>query len=87
MSANKMKFNKMRYYKKKLENINQVTSNVATIVLPEIPVGRKKLLEDKIVSLVLKNPENLNLIEGSHNCLFCDKTKNIIENIKNSAMK
>jgi len=49
--------------------------------------GRKKLIEDKIVSLVLKNPENLNLIEEAHHCLFCDKTKNLIENIKSSAMK
>lgn len=46
--------------------------------------GRKKLLEDKIISLVLKNPENLNLIEESHHCLFCDKTKSLIENIKNN---
>ena len=49
--------------------------------------GRKKLLEDKIVSLVLKNPENLNLIEEAHHNLFCDKTKSLIENIKNSAAK
>ncbi|MCX6718533.1 MAG: DNA primase [Candidatus Staskawiczbacteria bacterium] len=50
-------------------------------------VGRKKLLEDKIISLVLKNPGNLNLIEDCHNCLFCDRTKSLIENIKNSALK
>jgi len=49
--------------------------------------GRKKLLEDKIISLVLKNPENLNLIEESHRCLFCGKTKNLIESIKSSALK
>lgn len=47
--------------------------------------GRKKLLEDKVISLVLKNPENLNLIEESHNCLFCDKTRSLIENIKKNA--
>ncbi len=47
--------------------------------------GRKKLLEDKIISLVLKDPENLNLIEESHHCLFCDKTKNLIETIKKNA--
>jgi DNA primase len=44
--------------------------------------GRKKLLEDKIISLVLKNPGSLNLIEESHHCLFCAETKNLIENIK-----
>lgn len=50
-------------------------------------MGRKKLLEDKIVSLVLKDPENLNLIEEAHHCLFCTETKTLIENIKSSAMK
>ncbi|MCX6721369.1 MAG: DNA primase [Candidatus Staskawiczbacteria bacterium] len=45
-------------------------------------VGRKKLLEDKIVSLVLKDPENLNLIEESHYNLFCEKTKSFIEDLK-----
>jgi len=44
--------------------------------------GRKKLLEDKIVSLVFKDPENLSLIEESHHSLFCDRTKNFIENVK-----
>jgi len=45
--------------------------------------GRKKMLEDKIVSLVLKNPENLNLIEDGHHALFCDNTRSLIESIKN----
>ena len=49
--------------------------------------GRKKLVEDKIIALVLKNPENLNLIEEAHCCLFCDKTKSLIENIKKSALQ
>jgi DNA primase len=49
--------------------------------------GRKKLIEDKIISLVLKNPENLNLIEECHNCLFCDRTKSLIENIKKNAVE
>jgi DNA primase len=47
--------------------------------------NRKKLLENKIISLVLKNPENLNLIEESQYCLFCDKTRNLIQNLKKSA--
>jgi DNA primase len=45
--------------------------------------GRKKLLEEKIISLVFKNPENLNLIENSHHNLFSDKTKTFIETVKN----
>ena len=44
--------------------------------------GRKKMIEEKIVSLVLKNPENLDLIEESHHCLFCEETRNLIGNIK-----
>ncbi len=50
-----------------------------------LPAGRKKLLEDKIVSLVLRDPGNLNLIEESHHCFFCDKTKNLIENMKKNS--
>ena len=49
--------------------------------------GRKKLLEDKIIALILKNPENINLVEESHNSLFSDKAKNLIGSIKAIAMK
>jgi DNA primase len=49
--------------------------------------GRKKLLEEKIVSLILKNPDNIKLIEDSHVSLFCEQTKKLIESIKNSAQK
>ncbi len=59
---------------------NGVKSNLTT-------EGRKKLLEDKIVSLVLKNPENLNLIEEAHYCLFCDETRNLVEKIKAIVMQ
>ena len=76
----------------KLDNINQPTTTgdkeiflKANQILSEDPAGRKKLLEDKIISLVLKNTENLNLIEECHYALFNDKTKNIIESIKKSA--
>jgi len=44
--------------------------------------NRKKLLEEKIISLVLKNPENLNLIEDRHYPLFSVKTKNFLEGLK-----
>ena len=44
--------------------------------------GRKILLEEKIISLIAKCPENLNLIEDCHHNLFCDKTKSFIEKIK-----
>jgi DNA primase len=48
--------------------------------------GRKKLLEDKIISLVLKEPENSNLIEELHFNLFCEKSRNFIENIKKNEL-
>ncbi len=74
----------------KLETMPQVAMVPQVIVVDNKSFsreGRKKLLEDKIVSLVLKNPENLSLIEESHYQLFCDKTRSLIENIKASASK
>jgi len=44
--------------------------------------SRKQLIESKIISLVIKNPENLNIIEDCHHNLFCEKTKSLIEKIK-----
>jgi len=46
--------------------------------------GRQKLIEEKIISLLAKNPENLNLIEESHYPLFCEETKIFLEDLKNS---
>jgi len=46
-------------------------------------VGRRKLLEEKVVSLVFKNPENLNLIEDRHRNLFCEKTRGFIDELRN----
>jgi len=52
-----------------------------------ISVGRKKLLEDKIISLVVKDQENLKLIEDQHRNLFCEKMKNFIDELnQNKAM-
>ena len=44
--------------------------------------GRKKLIEEKIISLIAKDPASLNLIEDYHHNLFCEKTKSLIEKIK-----
>ena len=44
--------------------------------------GRKKLLEDKIVALVLDEPGNLNLIEENHRNLFSESTRNFIDELK-----
>ena len=74
----------------KIEGISQFTpvkENIKIEIKDFTVEGRKKLVEDKIVALVLKNPENLNLIEEAHYCLFCEKTKSLIENIKKIAMQ
>jgi DNA primase len=44
--------------------------------------GRRKLLEDRIVSLILKNPYSLNLLKEADYCLFCERNKNFLENLK-----
>jgi DNA primase len=68
----------------KLDSGQNLADNKSAFKKPEA-FGRKKLIEDKIVSLVLKNPENLNLIEEAHHCLFCAETRNLIEIIKKNA--
>ncbi|MEI7424738.1 MAG: DNA primase [Candidatus Staskawiczbacteria bacterium] len=47
--------------------------------------GRKKLLEDRIISLVFKDPYNLNLIKETDYSLFCEPNKKFIEELKNSS--
>jgi len=59
------------------------TSGAEGAISPSDAVGRKNLLEQKIISLVMKNPENLNLIEEPDYCLFCDQAKNFLQNLKN----
>jgi hypothetical protein len=39
-------------------------------------------LEDKIISLVFKDPENLNLVDDNCHTLFCEKTRDFIGNVK-----
>ena len=69
----------------KIENIIQPAVEVKTVTSGKNNLsaeGRKKLLEDKIISLVFKDPENLNLIEDLHHNLFCEKTRSFVENVK-----
>jgi len=47
---------------------------------------RKKLLEEKIIALAVKNPESLNFIEDRHCNLFYPKTKNLIEELRGGAV-
>lgn len=44
--------------------------------------SRKTMLEDKIISLLLKNPENINLVEEQYQQFFSENTKNILQKIK-----
>ncbi|MDP3883052.1 MAG: DNA primase [Candidatus Staskawiczbacteria bacterium] len=48
-------------------------------------VGRKKLLEDKIVALVINEPENLNLIEETHRSLFSEQAKKFIDELRGAS--
>ncbi len=50
-----------------------------------MPVGRKKLLEDKIISLIIKNPENLNLMDSCYCNFFSEKPKKLIEEFKSNS--
>jgi DNA primase len=64
----------------KIQNINDKSAGDSLQM-------RKKLLEDKIMSLLAKSPENINLISENHNCLFSEKTKQFVESIdKNKAL-
>ncbi len=44
--------------------------------------GRRQLIEEKIISLILKNPNNANLLEESHYPLFSDKIGAFLREIK-----
>ena len=44
--------------------------------------GRKKLIEEKIISLILKNPEHIYLIEDVHFALFSEKIRHFLEEVK-----
>lgn len=44
--------------------------------------GRKKLLEEKIISLLAKDPDNVDLIKQEYSALFSEETKKLIEDIK-----
>jgi len=47
------------------------------------PKSRKELLEERLITLILKRPENLNSIEGTKISYFSPKGKEILLNLKN----
>lgn len=44
--------------------------------------GRKKIIEEKIISLIVKEPDNLDLVDIQHLPLFSGKIKNFLEDFK-----
>lgn len=49
------------------------------------PFGRRKLIEEKVISLVMKDPENLLVIDDVNCHIFCPQTKNFLETLKKYA--
>lgn len=49
----------------------------------KIPKSRKELLEEKVVSLILKAPQNLNIIEDKYFPYFSPKIQTILTELKN----
>jgi DNA primase len=68
----------------KVDNLNQYSAQTPVIKTQNknfTSEGRKKLLEDRIISLILKNPNNFSLINQADYCLFCERTKNFLEKL------
>ena len=70
-----------------LEELKGVKQEIAAgqaVVAEEkiMPLGRKRLLEEKIVSLVIKNPENLNLVEARHEAMFSGQGNRFFETVR-----
>ena len=47
--------------------------------------GRKKLLQERIISLILKDPFSFNLLKEADYCLFPENIKNFCENLKKAS--
>ena len=52
------------------------------VIEPNKQDDRKIMLEDKIISLVLKNPQDLSLVEEKYLQFFSQKTKDLFQKIK-----
>ena len=64
-----------------LEN-NIWNNNSSSTVVSGTLLGRAKLLEEKIISLLVKDPDNVDLIKEEYNVLLSLGTKKLIEDIK-----
>jgi DNA primase len=72
----------------KIDNAHLVETSAEAVSQPSLQKAtageRRKLLEDKVISLIMKSPEVLRILEEEHNNLFSERTKNFIDNIKNN---
>ena len=66
---------------------SSVSKSIVADVRPVGSEGRKKLLEDKIISLALMDSENLSFIQEPHYCLFCDRARDFIKELKKGLLK
>ncbi len=71
----------MKNIKIEIKKENAVSQNIPVAE----PAGRKKLLEDKIISLIFKNPYSFNLIKAEDYCLFSEKNKSFLENLNKAS--
>ncbi len=75
----------------KVENINNeagFTKNESALpysVVESVTDRRKRLLEEKIISLIIKDSENLNLIQEAQGCYFSEKSKILLDILKQTA--
>jgi hypothetical protein len=71
----------------KLENNNQPVEQVVTRrdANSFTSEGRKKLLQERIVSLILKDPNSFCSIKDTDCHLFIEKIKNFLENLKKAS--
>ena len=72
-----------------LEELSKVSVQVAVSnslekkpMVTEDPKNRKKLLEEKVIALILKNPMHIRMIDNLHYPLFSEKIANFLREIK-----
>ncbi len=74
----KLKNDPTNYESKRITNTTASDLNKPVLGIE----GRKTLLEEKLIALILKNPEHILLLEDLHYGLLSEKTKHFFEEIK-----
>ena len=78
----KIKNNPTNYESHRITNNANTKTSVLEIDKSLGVEGRKKLIEEKLITLVLKNPEHINLVQDVHESLFSEKTQQFLQEIK-----